>query len=340
MVQDQLVDYVSSQMKLGVSRDAIKSALISAGWVSADVEDTIKKVEGNKTAQPSSQPLGQSFPSGANTSTSKPVSFSVSATALSSSPIGGSSKSSSGGPEGQTIRVSDLVSASDSPIGASFDSKLPKGNLNKMNLGKDKPVTQTSYTSPVSSQNQKGGRGMKIGAIFVIIVLAGVSVWLYLENNALSAKIATLGTTSTDVASQLSSLTSQVQSLTASSATLSASVDSLTAANKELTQELSFYALPPNTASGVALPITVGGTLSGGGKIPYVLTTVYGAKIYVQNSSDAKIVAVLKPLVGATAQLSGTYIPTSDTMTVTSVNGSTPSSGTPPPTTASSSPNL
>ena len=46
MVQDQLVEYISSQMKLGIARDAIKSALVGVGWAPLDVEDTLKKVEG------------------------------------------------------------------------------------------------------------------------------------------------------------------------------------------------------------------------------------------------------------------------------------------------------
>ena len=63
MIQDQLVEYISSQMKLGVSRDAIKSALAGVGWQVADIEDSLKKVEGaavqpiTMAAQP--QPIAQ-----------------------------------------------------------------------------------------------------------------------------------------------------------------------------------------------------------------------------------------------------------------------------------------
>ena len=52
MVQDQLVEYVSSQIKLGISRDAIKSALVGVGWAPLDVEDTLKKVEGGAVSAP------------------------------------------------------------------------------------------------------------------------------------------------------------------------------------------------------------------------------------------------------------------------------------------------
>ena len=52
MVQESIVEYINAQMKLGVSRDTIKTTLTGAGWVAADVEDTLKKVESAKMAQP------------------------------------------------------------------------------------------------------------------------------------------------------------------------------------------------------------------------------------------------------------------------------------------------
>ena len=52
MVQESIVEYINAQMKLGVSRDVIKTTLTGAGWVAADVEDTLKKVESAKIAQP------------------------------------------------------------------------------------------------------------------------------------------------------------------------------------------------------------------------------------------------------------------------------------------------
>ena len=56
MVQDQLVEYISSQLKLGVARDTVKSALVGVGWAQLDVEDTLKKVEGG-AAPLSGQPV-------------------------------------------------------------------------------------------------------------------------------------------------------------------------------------------------------------------------------------------------------------------------------------------
>ena len=56
MVQEQIVDYINAQIKAGVSRDAIKTTLTGAGWVAADVEDTMKKLESAKVAAPAVSP--------------------------------------------------------------------------------------------------------------------------------------------------------------------------------------------------------------------------------------------------------------------------------------------
>lgn len=52
-VNQQLKDYIVQQTKLGVSRDAIKSALASAGWNEADITQAFSEIE---TAPPEIQP--------------------------------------------------------------------------------------------------------------------------------------------------------------------------------------------------------------------------------------------------------------------------------------------
>src|SRR6266481_5047975 len=86
MVQQQLIEYISSQVKLGVTKDALKSSLITAGWAQADVDDTMKKFETDQAVAASS----------VISSPAKPAA------------MGGAMAV---GP--QTIKVSDLVSATD-----------------------------------------------------------------------------------------------------------------------------------------------------------------------------------------------------------------------------------
>ncbi len=52
MVQQQLVDYIKSQLQLGVSREALKPSLLAAGWAGTDVEDSLKSVEPKTGAGP------------------------------------------------------------------------------------------------------------------------------------------------------------------------------------------------------------------------------------------------------------------------------------------------
>ena len=117
MVQDHLVEYVSTQIKLGISRDAIKTALTGVGWSAPDVEDTLKKVEGGSAptaVQPAAaqKAVEPSSPAPAAASP-KFVSFSAQGTVV------GQAKN----PDPQTVRVSDLVS------GIAPASSMPAGTV-------------------------------------------------------------------------------------------------------------------------------------------------------------------------------------------------------------------
>ena len=291
MVQEQLVDYISSQMKLGVARDTIKSALISAGWLAADVEDTLKKIEGNKPAQPVAQPAqpaarGAAFP--------------------------GLSQSSSSSP--QTIKVSDLVSASaaSSPM-ASRTSAAPV-DLSKF----DGKVKGNTFEAVKPAATSGGGKTiMMIVGGLLILGLGGLSYYFYSQESGLASQVATLNNQSGGVNNQLAALQAQMN---ASTTALAAEISSLTAANADLALNLSFFAVPIGTSTSTAatpLPVTISGSLSGGKQ--YAITTPRGAKILIANSADAKISAELKPLVGQTVKLEGTYVEGSDQITVNSV---------------------
>lgn len=318
MIQDQLVDYISSQRALGVSRDAIKAALVGAGWVPADVEDTFRKVEGPAVAAPSAaQPAmpTSSFPS-------------------SSSPVGNSpfaAKNIVKSAEPQMVRVSDLVSASApassaSPlVGSSITSPVsavrPAAKMNP-----SPTAAQTKDMMGVMGAGKKAGRGVMLAtvAIVLIVILAGLSTYLFIQNGNLSKSVSGVNAQSQSVTSQIATLDTQVQELTASGTTLAAQVSSLTATNQNLSTDLSFFVVPTGVAGAPVnpAPITVSGVLSGGKPI-YTLLTADGIKAYVKNSSDAGVRAALDPLVGGstTVQIVGTYIPGSPNITVTTVNG-------------------
>ncbi len=307
MVQEQLVDYISSQMKLDVSRDAIKSALVSAGWVAGDVEDTLKKID---TATPAAQqtPTVKAFtasPAVAGTA-------GISGQSMASKPaaMGGSAKIADPG----TIRVSDLVSPKEQPA-VKFDPGKFGGTIKGNTFQADPPASVAGAIGGGTVSG--GGKGRLIGEIvggIIIVALAGLA-WSYAsQNGGLAAQITSLNAQSANVSSQLSSLRTE---LDASSTSYAAQVASLTATNANLALELSFYAVPPGGAT--TTPISIQGTVSAGRQ--YVLATPDNAKIYVANSYDPKIAPDLKAAVGKTVTLSGTYVPGSDVMTVASVSG-------------------
>ena len=317
MVQEQLSEYVSSQLKLGVSRDAIKAALIGAGWMAVDVEDTLKKIEG--AGKPASV-----------TSATSPVIISQKP----SSSMSGSSSVSKPN-ELQSIRMSDLVSASQtaspSPAAAAASTNQksqgtagPVGMSSLQNkpldLGKPKTMAASMETAP--AQKRKLPLMMIVG-IVLLLGFAGSAAFFYFENNALAAKVAQLGSASADVTSRMTTLTGQVQTLQTSNTELTAQATALTADNAVLKTNLSFAVVPPNSSSTPASEtVSISGTLTSG-KTSFTLTTQYGIVVFVKNAQDPKLVAVLVPLVTAKqpVMLTGTHVPGSQFLTVTAVNG-------------------
>ncbi|HVO28435.1 MAG TPA: hypothetical protein VMT81_00405 [Candidatus Paceibacterota bacterium] len=315
MVQEQLVDYISSQVKLGVSKEAIKAALVSAGWVAGDVDDTLKKVDGGAPAQPA-QPV-------------QPVAMKP------SQPMPGKPA------EPQMIRVSDLVSSS-GPAAAAKPSSSPMASSARpatmsmpataMPAGKISGNTFTAArpaggsAGPAATKAAGGGSGghgaMIIGVVggILVIALGGLAWYFYSQNAGLAAQISKLNGQSTDVSGQVASLQAQFE---ASSTAMIAQVASATAESQALMAELAFYAIPPGGGVPTAQPITISGMLGGGGKALYTLTTADGAKAYIANSTDATLGPVFKTLAGSQVTLSGTLVPGSDELTVSTIASST-----------------
>jgi hypothetical protein len=308
MVQQQLVDYIGAQIKLGASRDAIKGALVSAGWQTGDVEDSFKKIDGV-----SSQPAAVASAAPASfggASAARPVAMGG-VTGASANSFFSKSSSSAAAPASDTpvIRMSDLVSTSSGSMATS--TSMAK-----------KPAMSAGPTSPTQSMGKKSMLGTiaLIVCIVLILGLGGLAGYLYTQNTSLSAKASSLMAVSGTVTSQMSSLTAQVGALTASSTVDANTIAGLISANTELTKELSFYAVPAgSTPTSSDLSIT--GSLGITGSKMYILVGSFGGRITIANSKDPKVVAVLAPLVSSSTQLTGTYTPGSDMMTVTAVNG-------------------
>ncbi len=327
MVQDQLVDYVLSQLKLGISRDAVRSALIGVGWAPLDVDDTLKKVEGGAAPAPAQPAASPNF-----------VSFSAPGTVASPAK----------NPEPQTIRVSDLVSAiapaSSAPLGATPKSVAPGTTeaakittMAKTPPSKGSPLGTVPTFTMGAAQKKKGIGILDVSLIVLVVLLGALAGYLFFKNSGLISQIQIQGgQQGVAQSSAVAVAAAQVQALNASNTALMAEIASLTATNEDMKANLSLLAAPAgfSSSSGPA-EISLSGTLSAGlGKNTYIITTPYGVKAYVKNSSNSAVAAALQPLLGTTVTISGTSVPGAPNVTVTSVNGSPTS----PPVTATTTP--
>jgi hypothetical protein len=368
MVQDQLVEYINSQTKAGVADDAIKAALLGAGWQAADVEDSMTKAKGSGAGAAAS-PIGAAAAGGGSAAIASAAIGGI-ASAAKSSPASTSPASSPSGPAGpQVIRVSDLVSSTEKtssfsgsvmnvgktdPAAAKTDAVMSKidagakaadaASAKKFPSSSPSASSPSSFGASASASSFGAASPVKtkksyalatesvLGALMVIF--GAFAAFLFFQNQGLSAKISALNGQSGSVTSQVSALQQQ---LNASTTALDAQVASVTKKNSMLALELSFYAVPPSMAPATTTFTTaLEGTVSGGGRYDYVITTADGAKVYVSNSKDLRVIALMKPLVGATtsvAQFAGNYVPGADTIAITAVNGT---SVTPPPAPATS----
>jgi hypothetical protein len=299
MIQDQLVEYINSQMKTGVSRDTIKSTLITAGWQATDVEDTLAKVESTSSSQPiTAMPssLGASPVSVAAVSSSKPAS--------------------------QTIKMSDLIATSD-PATMSTSNNSQK----VFAVSGPKPIEAkpgaTSYSAKDFSPSPKTSHGALITEIvlgILVVAIGALAGYLYFQNNTLNSQVAKLNSQSSGNSSQLATLQ---QNVAASTTAWTAQLATANGQNKELQTELSFYAVPAGNSGTATSSATLSGMITGGDKVPYLITATYGAKIYISNSKAANVIAALQPLEASstTATFTGTYLPGADSLTLTAVNG-------------------
>lgn len=153
----------------------------------------------------------------------------------------------------------------------------------------------------------------------VILLLAGALAFVYFNLNGQLEAAQGGAVPSGDTAS----LQQQVSQLTGEKTDLATQVQTLTAGNQEALSELSFFTAATSGTSTAPVSATVKGMLSGNASTTFALTTAHNVKILVANSKDAKVAAVLTPLLAGTdpVTLSGTHLPASLNLTVTAVNG-------------------
>lgn len=319
----QLKDYIVEQTKLGVSKDVVKSTLLGAGWKEDDINQAVTEAESGpqeiaplkpaslvQPAQQASQ--GQSTQ---QTQAAQPAKPAEVLQAFKPVNMPGSS-----GPVAKNSPVPFVTS----------DIFQPKSEQVFQSSG---AKSQTSSNSPEAkpqvisvTQNDKSAAGMSdkilpISLGVVSIILLGGNVYFFLQNGDIRSKFDSLNSGKVSSENQTTSFESQATSLAADKKTLTDEVDSLNKTIVDLNSQISIFAAPAENASATSVSFDVSGTLGGGGKFLYSLTTSKNIVLFVKNSKDAKVNSALKSLLSTSVQLGGTHEAESNYLTVETVNG-------------------
>lgn len=284
MLQQQIVDYAKSQLKLGVGREAIKNALLAAGWTSGDVDDSLVAAEasGNQSSPAVTAPAGPK------------IAFEPSKEFVK---IPAQEKTT-------TVVVSDLIPKSaEKPIEAK-----QKKEERPVKLGEISVVKKTSFGKTLVAN-------IALGVIATLAVAA--AAFFYLGKTSATQELLAAKSENNSFTQKVADLNSQITSLTSNVTGLGTELDNLKKENQAVALELSFFAAP--TGATQTNFSNLKGTL--GGKNIYTIKTARGSVLTIKNSKDAAVINALKPLLGQEATLSGSYIPGSRELTVSNVNG-------------------
>lgn len=320
MANAQLVDYIKQQLQLGVTKEVIKATLAQAGWPESEINEALS------ASGPS--PVQQSSPK------------------ISSEQVTQAAETASSAPGVTSVSSKPGISASSSSAFSQFTQKSsPFTQQSSPFIAKDifQPKTEAVFqpeSQPITSQvakNSGDGSSLKkyliiAGCAVVILGLAGWSIYLFLQNGKLKQEISQ----NSALSPALEQANSQVASLTDEKNSLAAQLAEANLEKADLILHLSFFIPPSGEATTTSLNIR--GSLAGGDKKPYTLTTSRGAVLNIKNSSNKEVASVLQNLLGNEVEISGTYVPGTREITVINVNGTpveTPVAEQPVPTSTS-----
>ncbi|MEK7608816.1 MAG: hypothetical protein AAB495_04525 [Patescibacteria group bacterium] len=157
----------------------------------------------------------------------------------------------------------------------------------------------------------------------VILVLIGAGVFLYFT---MSGKLEEVLSAKGSADAALSGASSQIAQLNKANEDLKTQLVAIQKSEADAKYVLSFFFALPQVGAGTSTPpqelqATVRGALSGGGKSLYTIATDLGFRAIVKNSKTEKVDAALKPLVGASVEVSGVHLDGMNEITVKAVNG-------------------
>lgn len=304
MANQQLITYIKQQLQLGESETPIKNSLRSVGWSDADITEAFKSASPSPApaiTSPATPFAAQTAPK--TSATAEPKRIDLNAFAPQSAP--------------------SISRATASPATVSFTAQKP------VEATFSPGASVQSSVAGMATESKKSSWVSTVLMGIVIVALAGLSGLLYKNNSELKAKV-------TEFNNQISALTGSVSNSGQNTAELNQRIAKLESDFKDVDSQLALF-LPLKTSTSTVnstssptstpiivttvTPLTLSGSLGGGGKSNYVLTTSRNISVNIKNSKDAKVDALLKPLVGSPVELTGTPTSGAREISVTHING-------------------
>lgn len=177
--------------------------------------------------------------------------------------------------------------------------------------------TSADISSPksVGASSPKSWKSFVIPGVVSLVVIALIvsNVMFYLAKQNAEGEAMNVGIEKSTLSTNNSGLTTQVSNLQSQLATSDAD-------KADLSLHLSLL-VPNNTGATTTIPVTISGALKLDDKGQFTLTTGRNLILSVGNSKAPNVVSVLKPLAGASSvKLTGSTIPGSKVIVISSVN--------------------
>jgi hypothetical protein len=363
MANQQLVDYIKQQMQLGVSKDAVKGVLAQAGWPEADVNEALAAALPGQTGSSPAVPAASSVPGGAGqiSSGAPAAEMNKPAASFTQSPQSPQTAPAASRP---FVPPSAISQFAQKPVASGF-GRDPAGS--GAAGGPDKPAAQSPFIAkdifqpksaaapagePVFQPRiqampaqpavaKTGGGSAKKYALLILwaivtLALLGAAGYFFWKNRDLNNRFSNL----LGISASLEEANARIATLTAQNGDLLTQFNNLNLERADLALHLSFFL--PAVGGATTTDVTLGGTIGGGGRDPYTITTKRQLVVSVRNSSASDVSRALLPLIGKEAVISGKRVPGTREIIVEAVNGepvekpaASPTGSTSTPTSAS-----
>lgn len=331
MVNQQLRDYVSEQLRLGVAKEAVRGALIESGWAQADVNEVMQSGTGApaeiKPVAPPAIAMAQK-PTIAVQPAVQPVR--VIQPAVVAQPVRVSQPAVAFVKPAQSMasQTTDIVQPKTNPFPVSPKANMgtPGTNPVSVSAASGAAAKPVSLGASIAAKTPDRGKLPMIVMIVLALLLGSAAAYFYMQTSDLQVRVSSLSAESETARTQAGALAKERDSLIGRMASLSSE-------SRDLAVNLSFFVAPGGAEGQQA--VAFGGTLGSGDKGIYTVKTARGVVVSIKNSRDALVEKALKPLVGTMVQISGTHTAGSREVTVLAVNGA---SVLPPAPAATSTP--